>query len=239
MHTFLYSYRIILVAICLFSTSLATAKVEKQHFALNTGDFAELRVVDGLNVVYHASADSAGMVVFDATRDVAPMILVSNDKNTLKIQLQTEAVGRASLPEIHVYSSFLSGAENSGDSTLTVISPTPGARLKMRVVGNGRIIARGLHATVVEGSIDTGKGSLYLSGNTNWAKLRTVGTGSIQAGDLKGHKGSIFIGGTGSVDCYITSELTVTGLGSGKIYVKGNPKVKNRTLGTVKVINVE
>lgn len=214
-------------------------QVARQHYAVNMGDFGQLRVIDVLNVEYRSSADSAGYVVFDCEPDIAPLILVSNDKFTLRLQAQTDVPVMPRLPKITVYSTYLSSAENSGDSTLWVTNPAPNAELKLRVVGNGHIICRGIRSNLVEGKIDTGRGTLYMAGAANWAKLRTVGTGSIQAGALKAEKGSIFIGGTGSVDCWITGELTVTGLGSGKVYLKGTPKVKNRTLGTVKVVSMD
>jgi hypothetical protein len=144
-----------------------------------------------------------------------------------------------SLPTVYVRSSYLSKVDNSGDSVVTVISPAAGADIKMRVVGNGSIIAKGLHATCVEGKIDTGRGHIVLQGVTQWVKLRNVGAGAIEAGELKAEKGSLLISGTGSVDCYVTSDLNIKGLGSGKVYLKGSPTVKNRTLGTVKVVNVE
>ena len=49
----------------------------------------------------------------------------------------------------------------------------------------------------------------------------------------------IIIGGTGSVDCWVINDLNVKGLGSGKIYLKGDPKVKNRTLGSIKVVKMD
>jgi hypothetical protein len=212
---------------------------EVKQYTLNVGDFAELNVVDGLNVEYVCSTDSAGYVTFSSTADKAPMVLFSNDKNTLKIQLQSDGSLVKSLPTITVRSAYLLKAENSGDSTIVINSPAAGANIKLRVIGNGSIIAKGLHATCVEGKIDTGRGHLVLQGITQWAKLRTVGAGSIEAGDLKADKGSLLISGTGSVDCYVTGELNVKGLGSGKVYLKGTPTIKNRTLGTVKIINVE
>lgn len=212
---------------------------EVRQYSLDVKNFASLQVVDGVNVVYQCSNDSAGYATFETTNDKVSMILFSNDNGTLKIQLQTDGQVVTDLPTITVRSNYLSKVENSGDSTITVISPAPSAEIKLRVIGNGTIVAKGLHATTVEGKIDTGKGRLSLQGVTQWAKFRTVGSGCIEAGDLKADKGNFLMGGTGSVDCYITGELNIKGLGSGKIYYKGTPTIKNRTLGTVKVIPVE
>lgn len=229
----------ILILLAVMTSLVTGAQVPKQHFAVNMGDFSELRVVDAINVEYACNPDSAGYVVFDSDPSMASSILLSNDKYTLRIQLQTDGITLTRLPLVRVYSTYLNSAENSGDSTLTVNPPAPGPSLKLRVVGNGRIVAKNLKANLIEGKLDTGRGSMFLSGNTMWVKLRTVGTGSIEAGALKAEKCNIFMSGTGSVDCWVTGELTVTGLGSGKVYCKGRPKVKNRTLGTVKVVDMD
>ncbi len=215
------------------------AQPELKQYKLDVKDFAELQVVDGINVVYECSADSAGYASFTTTNDKVSMILFSNDKSTLKIQLQTDGVTVTDLPTITVRSNYLSRVENSGDSTVYVNSPAPSADIKLRVIGNGTIVAKGLHSTNVEGKIDTGRGHIVLQGVTQWVKLRTVGSGSIEAGDLKAEKGNLLISGTGSVDCYVTGELNIKGLGTGKVYYKGTPTIKNRTLGTVKTIEVK
>lgn len=227
-----------LVAMVATAATAAAQTPVKQHHEINMGDFGELRVVDAINVDYFCNPDSAGYVVFDCEPEIAPLILMSNKSNILRLQTQSD-VPIPRLPRVRVYSTWLVSAENSGDSTLVVNAPAPGATLKLRVIGNGTIIGKGLHANIVEGRIDTGRGKLFMEGVAKWIKLRTVGTGSIEAGTLKCDRADILIGGTGSVDCNVANELTVKGLGSGKVYVKGTPQVKNRTLGTVKVINVE
>lgn len=231
--------RKILSALFFTIASVTAFAAEPHQYVIDAGEFTELRVIDPINVVYKCNPDSAGTVLFTCESEVAPLILVSNNKETLKIQIQSDMAPGYTLPTVYVYSSFLAKAENSGDSTLTVLSPASTANIRLRLIGNGKIIAKGLHASVVEARIDTGSGQIVASGQTNWAKLRTVGTGNIEAGALSSEKATIFVGGTGSVDCQVSKELSVSGLGSGKVYVKGQPTVKNRTLGTVKVIEVE
>lgn len=232
--------KILLTLATALLSAVVSSAATPQKYTMDVKDFTALSVVDGINVIYKASTDSAGLVTFTTRPELAPMILLSNNKGTLKVQLQNDGTYfLKNLPTLTVYSAFLSKVENSGDSTVTVNSPAPSAELSLRIVGNGRIEASGLHATRIEAKTDAGKGHFALSGQASWVKLRTVGTGSIEAGALKAEKGSIFVGGTGSVDCWITGELTISGLGSGKVYLKGTPKVKNRTLGTVKVVEVK
>lgn len=228
--------RTLFALISLFALGLAALAAEPQRYCLDVKDFAELKIIDGLNVEWRSHPDSVGLVTFTTTPDIVPNIMLQNNKKTLKIQLADTDFPLRHLPKITVYSSFLSKAENSGDSTLTVVNPPASAELKLRVVGNGTLTATGIHATTVEAKIDTGRGQITLDGQAQWVKLRNVGTGNINAAGLKAEKGSLTIGGTGDIECQVSSELTVTGLGSGKVYCTGNPATKNRTLGTVKVV---
>lgn len=230
------SIRLIAVLTVIMSTLAMSAQ---QKYCMDLKDFGELKVVDGVNVIWKCSADSAGMVTFAADPEMVPLILLSNNKNQLRVQLQDTEFPLKKIPTLTVYSNFLSKAENSGDSTLTILSPLPSAEINLRVVGNGTLVATGLHATTVDAKIDTGRGRIILQGIAQWIKLRNLGSGTIEASSLKAEKGSFIIGGTGNIDCWVTGELTVKGLGSGKVYCKGNPQTKNRTLGTVKIIPVE
>lgn len=230
--------KIFVYLMALLGTVTAVA-LEPQRYVLDVKDFAEVKVVDGINVDWRCNADSAGMIVFETTPDKASLIMAENNKNTLKLQLATTEVPVRDLPTLTVYSNFLSKAENSGDSTLNIMTPPPSAEVQVRIIGNGTIIARGLHATTVQAKIDSGQGHIMLQGLTQWLKIRNVGSGTIEAGGLKSENASITMGGTGNIDCWVTEELTVKGLASGTVYCKGNPTVKNRTLGTVKVVNVD
>lgn len=228
---------VILAAIITLATATPSSAAD---YELNVKPFDELQVVNDINVIYRCSNDSAGYVRFSCAPDISSMILFSNNKNKLKIELSDEitAAQKQRIPTITVFSSFLSKVENSGDSTIYVETPSPASTFKARVVGNGTLIARGLRATTVEGKIATGHGHLVLAGEAQTVKLNNTGTGTIEAGTIKANIGRCTIYGTGSVDCWVTNELTVTGLGSGKIYLKGTPTIKNRTLG-IKIIPVQ
>ncbi|MGYP002515314860 len=209
-------------------------------YELNVKPFDELQVVNNINVIYRCSNDSAGYVRFSCDPEISSMVLFSNNKNKLKIELSDEITDaqRHRLPTVTVFSSFLSKVENSGDSTVYVDTPSPASTFKARIVGNGTLIARGLRATTVEGKIATGHGHLVLAGEAQTVKLNNTGTGTIEAGTIKATIGRCTIYGTGTVDCWVTNELTVTGLGSGKIYLKGSPTTTNRTLG-IKIFPVQ
>lgn len=229
----------IIAALALIAT-VAVQAAEPQTYRLDVKDFGELQVVDDINVVYRSSADSAGFAVFTATPDAVSHLMFTNNKNKLKIQVNADSNKAVpALPVVTVYSNYLVSVENSGDSTVTVHSPAPGAQFKARVVGNGTLLVNNIHSTKAEGKMDTGKGHLVMSGVARAVDFRNIGTGRIEAGNLTADNGAVTILGTGPVDCAVKDELVVKGMGTGKVYVKGTPKVKNRSLGTIKVINVE
>ncbi|MCH5220184.1 MAG: DUF2807 domain-containing protein [Muribaculaceae bacterium] len=224
----------------LFLLSLGLKAADPEVYRLQVGDFTELQVIDDINVIHKCVSDSAGIAVFTAPSELASVFIFSNNKNKLKIEKNSDIeMQTPSLPVVTVYSNFISKVENSGDSTIVVERPTPESNFKARVIGNGSIIANDIHATQTEGSLDTGKGHIVFNGVTRSVNLKNIGTGRIEAGGLKAETGSVKILGTGPVDCYVTDELNVSGMGTGKVYVKGNPKMKKRTLGSIEIINVQ
>lgn len=214
----------LLVAISIIST-LSHAFADE--YKVNIGDFRNLKVFDNVNVIYHCSRDSAGYAVFAGKPEFADaFIFENNNKGTLRVNVSTEAVGAPDLPSLILYSNFLSSIENSSDFHIKVINPAPCAEFKAQVVGNGSISVYGLDCSVVKAKINTGNGSIALSGKTDEAAYSIIGTGVIQADNVESKTVRCNIFGTGSIGCFATETLKVRGIGSTKIYYKGNPIVK-------------
>ncbi|MDE6270661.1 MAG: DUF2807 domain-containing protein, partial [Muribaculaceae bacterium] len=110
---------------------------------------------------------------------------------------------------------------------------------KLRIVGNGTLIADVIFANHVDAGISTGHGHMVLTGRTASAKIVNIGTGPIEAGSLEARDVKCWAVGTGPIDCWATERLAIFGAGSGKIYYKGEPsRIVNRSIG-VKPIPVE
>ncbi|MCM1518586.1 MAG: DUF2807 domain-containing protein [Pseudoflavonifractor sp.] len=218
--------------------ALTATAAEPTRYELNIGDFSELKVIEGLNVDYYCSADSAGKAVFTTSPDLASILMFTNDKGKLEMQISTDGIEYDDLPTIKVYSNFLTNVENSGDSTVRVITVAGGPQFKAKLIGNGRLVVRDIHATTVNASLSTGNGTLVISGNCDRAKIGMTGSGTVQADELKAPKVKCTLLGTGSVGCWPTDHLTVIGATSGKVYYRGEPSViKNTSIGikTVKI----
>lgn len=228
------------IALSLSPRAAAAETAETAQYSLDVKDFKELKVTDNINVVYHASTDSAGWVYFSCPPEIGRHLIFTNKNNRLHIQVATEAVNNPELPVLHVYSRVLTKVENDSDSTLRVDSNVPVEKFSAKVVGNGTIIIRDIEALNVDLSISTGCGHIVVNkGSAVKCKISNVGTGPIEAGGLKCEKIKVMMLGTGPIDCSPVKELSVYGAGSGNVYYSGRPeKISNRSIG-VKVQAIE
>ncbi|MBQ9821784.1 MAG: DUF2807 domain-containing protein [Muribaculaceae bacterium] len=230
--------RLLISVLMVVMASLVSMAQEKLH-VVKVGDFKRLSLVDNINVNYRCNPDSAGLAVFTSTQEIANDIIFRlSDSGRLTIQVEDETERNAQLPNMTVYSSSLEEAENAGDSTLRLSGLPMMPLFKVRLLDNGKIIARNLRASKLELHLLSGKGKIIASGKCDELALRLVGTGEIQADQVVATDVSCRIMGTGSIGCHVDGGiLKVNGSGTGKVYYKGTPsKVSVKKLGTIKAI---
>lgn len=208
-------------------------------YKLDVGDFSELKVSDGINVEYYNSIDSAGWAYFECDPATAQMLMFTNKKNTLTIQVASDGVVVKDLPTVKVYSMTLQKVENSGDSLVTVKRMVPVREFKGSVVGNGTLVVDDVRTHKASFAVRTGNGHLVANGTTRQANLRNVGTGKLEASGLQAEDVKCNILGTGPIDCNASVALSVSGAGTGKVFYGGTPsKISNHSFG-VKIISVD
>lgn len=190
------------------------------------GTFDKVQVCDNVNVVYKCSTDSAGYVSFIGAKRFANAFIVSNSKGKLKIQVNTEDVNDPELPTLNIYSNFLNKIENSSEKRLEIINIAPCPQLTVRQIGNGTIAVNDIKSDKLTASIATGNGTIILTGSATEAKYVMVGTGLIQADLLRADVVNCRVVGSGSIGCWPDESLSVRGLGSTKVYYRGNPVIK-------------
>ena len=233
--------RILISAILIVAMALTMGAQVTRH-EVKVGDFTRLVLLDDINVNYRCNSDSAGLVVFDCSKEIADHLIFSlSDKGRLTIQVDDEYERQGNLPSLTLYSSTLDEAENAGDSILRIAKLPPLKAFKVRLTDNGKVIVRGVRASQLELQILSGKGKIIADGSCDDLSLRLVGTGEIQADKVTATNVSCRIMGTGSMGCNVQGgELKVSGSGTGKVYYKGKPsKVTVRKLGTIKAIPLE
>lgn len=222
--------KLIIILATIFAVSVATAG-ETKRYELDVKDFNSLKVVQGVNVDYICNPDSAGIAVFTAEARRASTLMFSNNSGVLSIQIDVADRQLTDIPTVTVYSSSLEKIENSGDSTVRILRLVPGVRFMGKVIGNGRLSIRGIKASDVKLTLATGNGTIVADGTTTNLKINFSGTGTIQADMLKASDVTVRAGGTGAIGCSAASKLNIYGVGSTKIYYRGNPEIKNRSVG--------
>lgn len=222
----------ITAVIALFIAMAGSLSAQKtlQQFVLDIKDFTTLKVVDGLNVDYKCNPDSAGLVVFQTEPNRSSEILFEANKGKLSIMLASRENIPSDLPTITVYSRFLSEVENDGDSLVRVLTVSPAPKFKAQLVGNGRLAVRNIDTNELNAKIISGNGSIVIAGSADLAKLNVTGTGAITADELKAREVNCTMLGTGTIGCFPVEKLEIKGMGTGTIYYKGDPEIKNKGL---------
>lgn len=231
-----------LISIILIAATAIMGFAQETRHEVKVGNFTRLVLLDDINVNYRCDADSAGLVVFTCSKEIANHLIFSlSDKGRLTIQVDDEYERKGNLPTLTLYSASLDEAENAGDSVMRIAGLPPMKAFKVRLTDNGKIIVRNVRASQLELQILSGKGEIIADGSCDDLSLRLIGTGEIQADKVAAGSVSCRIMGTGSIGCDVHGgELKVSGSGTGKVYYKGNPsKVTVRKLGTIKAIPME
>ena len=204
---------------------------QAETYTVETGQFEKLKINGNLRLVYSNKPDSTGLARYEAPEGNNEIFSFSIKKDgTLKVQPSDEKWGQSDLPVVYVYSDFLSSVESFSELTVDIAKLSPVSNFSVTQVGNGTITVDNLKCNTVKASINTGNGSIYLSGDCVTANFMMVGSGLISADRLAAENVKCRVIGTGSIGCWPLDNLTVTGLGSTKIYYKGKPNIK-KTLG--------
>lgn len=219
--------RVVFMLLLLLAGVMPAMPEEIHEYESAVGPFTKVKVLDNVNVVYRCLPDSSGFVQYKgAERFGDAFILNTNDSGTLRIQVSSEDIGDPELPVIYIYSDFLTSVENNSDFSLLVENPAPCVEFKATQVGNGTITVENVRAKKVGASINTGNGTVTLSGECENANFKMVGAGVIAADRLRAKTVDCKILGTGSIGCHPLDALSVKGIGSTKIYYIGNPTIK-------------
>lgn len=221
----------LLAAIMAVCVAMAAGAQTSNTYSISVGDFDELRVANGVSIVYKQSADSAGTAIFTGRRDVISAITFQNKSGKLQVEAVFDGEPISGLPTVTVYSTFLKKVTNWGDSTIVVEKLALCPEFTAKIIGNGEIIVEDLECLRAAASVDAGSGHILMKGKAKQAKFGLMSAGTIEAGALQAANVSCNICGIGTVDCYATESLSVKGL-SGNVYYHGRPaQIKNKSIG--------
>ena len=222
----------ILLLLAAVQIALTAAAAEKEY-SVRVGQFDRLYVTDDVNVEYRCHPDSTGMVVYRGHERFSNAFIFTNSKGKHTIQVNTEDLGDPQLPTLHVYSDYLEQVDNSSDFKVRVFNPAPTSEFKATQIGNGTIVVEGIKATAVKAKLNTGMGNVVVSGKCETAEYVMIGTGIIQADRLQAEAVKCKIMGSGTIGCWARQSLNVRGIGSTKIYYKGDAVVDKKGGGKI------
>lgn len=203
-------------------------QLSAKEFTMPLGQFSKLQVDDDVNVIYIGGDGSPSRVRYEGEQKYAKAFLITQKGDKLRIQVETAFVADPELPTLYVYSDFLKEASISSESTLKIDQAAPCSEIKFSLMGNGTMVANNIRATKVSASINSGNGTISIEGHCQSANLKMIGNGTIQADRMEAAEVECKILGTGSIGCWPVNELKVRGIGTTKIYYKGNPEISKK-----------
>lgn len=215
-----------LIFLILASSPLHANRPHKDY-SFSVRQFTTLRVQDNVNVIYSTSPDSISVIKYSAPEEFEDAFIFTQEGDVLKIQVTTEDVGKTDLPTIHVSSNKLNKIENYSDFNVTVEETGRVEKFVASLIGNGIITINLVKAKTVEAKSTAGRGTIILQGECDKAFFRITGSGSINAENLYTDNLECKIFGGGSIFCPILKNLYVKGVGSTKIFYRGEPAIKH------------
>lgn len=230
-----------LIIAALAALAALAAAAESQDFKVNR--FQQVKVTGPLNVDCVYAPDSVGIITVNAANpDQISWVEASSAGDKLKLRLilpddmrSGVAPVPANLPSVKVYTNYLTSVENEGDSTVRVLTATNVPSFNARLMGNGRLSVRGISADKLKAVLFSGRGTMALNGEADSATYSVTGVGTIEADGVTCREAKVRLTGTGSVGVHATKKLTISGSGSGTVYVKGAPDIKKKMSIGVKI----
>ncbi len=189
------------------------------------GPFDRLSVRGDINVVYRCVPDSTGFARYDDSRAKEEPFELYVKKGKLQVKTPEPGNGTVTAPTLYVYSDFLTSVDYEGCGTLSVVLPIATPKFSAKLIGNGKLIVDGIKSTDVSINFPTGNGTIVAIGQCEKLGISMLGTGTVQADGLRADNVNCNVMGTGSIGCWAQESLDVRGIGTTKVYYKGDPEV--------------
>ncbi|MCC2545982.1 DUF2807 domain-containing protein [Hymenobacter sp. BT175] len=136
---------------------------------------------------------------------------------------------------VYVTMPAIEGLSVSGSGRMQVITACQAQKLMLAVSGSGRLVVPQVQAAEVHSSL-SGSGDIRLAGNSPKHDASISGSGDIDASELKTEASSVSISGSGDFRLHATRSLKASIMGSGDVYVKGNPpQIDSTVMGSGRV----
>jgi hypothetical protein len=169
----------------------------------------------------------------EAPKNVLPYIVNEVKNGTLNVyERKTTGAGVAFKKEkvnIYITCRVISGIQLSGSGNVVFKNGIVSSTLHLALSGFGFFTGKVNVATL--DCILNGSGNIKLSGVTDRANVKVVGSGNFMAGDLKALYTNVEVNGPGIVRINTAKSLNAKVTGSGSVYYSGNPKSVTKSGG--------
>lgn len=170
---------------------------------LQSRQFSELYINGAMNVECRHSEDSAGMIIYKSTPQVADALDCHNAGDRLNISMEkiSSSVLRNGLSTIVVYySGQLSTASFTGSGSLTLETPPLGQSAALLLTGSGKFKVNNVTAMRVSCSV-TGSGTMSIAGKTSAKNVTCTvsGSGAIEIAHVNAKTASVTVNGSGDM----------------------------------------
>lgn len=182
----------------------ASDNVVTKEYKLKPFDEVHMRCVGAVELIQDEK--KSGTVELTAPDNYIELYKFENNGNELEINFAKQHINiHTRNVKIKVYTNDLLALKNSGASSI-----------RMDSLDTDRIEI-----------INSGVGSIAISGLADNVTLQNSGVGSINAENLKALNVKANVSGVGSITCYASEEIEGKVSGVGSLKYAGNPKHKN------------
>jgi hypothetical protein len=173
--------------------------------------------IDGKGILrIHSSREYRVSMNIDSNLD--QYIEIANEGNTLKIETKRKMADDFI---VDIYCPGITGIIIEYSAEVEFVDKMITPSLEITINGGG----------MIEGEIESdsfivnsnGAGFIDISGTSNAADIHINGTGIFYGYEFRIHDGTFTINGAGSIECWVTENLTAKILGVGNIRYRGEP----------------
>ena len=189
-----------------------------------TADYDEIEITGFFDIQLISGKE--GNLTIEGEVNILPLIKTYVENGVLKISIEkNKNISTRKKLLITIPFESLNAISLVGSGEVTSNATIKSTRFSSRLTGSGDINLT-IEASAIELAL-SGSGTVKLTGKTNDLKVRLAGSGNVATDALKAENVETNVAGSGDAEVYCSNTLKARVTGSGDIYYKGNPKIKN------------
>lgn len=191
-----------------------------------TSSYDDIKIMGAYDIELFAGTE--GQITITAEENLMQFIKIEVDNNVLKIYTEkNKNLNSSSGKNLKIAIPFetLSGVTLTGSGEIITKNKIKSSQFALNLTGSGN-----LKLDIEADEIDTnlsGSGNITLDGKTNNLNNTISGSGGINTYNLDTKNADVTISGSGDIKVFCSESLKARVSGSGDIFYKGEPKIKD------------